>query len=404
MQNFDLCWLDKSSIAGKKKFETYFHGKNCCVVGNTVHREVGYFFNAQPVDKESAKLVFEFDESISHKEGFKVSHEGEKTYIRAANGSCKGFLYGFFELIRQIQTENFEDIYTEPANHIRMLQHWDNIDASVERGYAGKSIFYKDDVFIKDKSKIYNYARLIASTGINSISINNVNVHKIETGMIREPLLSNVVELAEIFRGYGIKTFLAVNFAAPIWLGDLETSDPLNEDVRKWWKNIADVIYKRIPDFGGFVVKADSEGRPGPFAYDRTHMDGANMLAEALKPHNGVVFWRCFVYNHLQDWRDRKTDRARAAYDHFLPLDGKFHDNVILQIKNGPMDFQVREATSPLFGALKATNQVIEFQVAHEYTGQAKNIFYLPKQFKEILDFDTKVEGLEDSSIAGVIK
>ncbi|MCL1925184.1 MAG: alpha-glucuronidase [Defluviitaleaceae bacterium] len=401
MQNFDLCWLDKASLNGKKSFETYFHDGNC-EISKTIRKEVGYFFNTSLALKEQADLIFEFDKSQKNEEGFKISHESEKTNIKAS--SAKGLLYGFFELIRQIQQENLVNFETEPENNIRMLQHWDNIDGSVERGYAGKSIFYKDDLFVKDKSKIYNYVRLAASTGINAISINNVNVHKIETGMIREPLLSNVKELANIFRGYGIKLFLSVNFAAPIWLGELETSDPLEESVRKWWKDCANIIYKAIPDFGGFVVKADSEGRPGPFAYNRTHMDGANMLAEALNPHGGIVFWRCFVYNHLQDWRDRKTDRARAAYDHFLPLDGKFHNNVILQIKNGPMDFQVREATSPLFGGLRNTNQVIEFQVAHEYTGQAKNIFYLPKQFKEILDFDTYADGLSDSTIAGVIK
>ena len=400
MKNNDFCFLDKLSIAGKKHFTTYFL-KGDCAVSKTIRDEVSYFFMAKPSEEEVSGLVFCIDQSLETDE-FEILHKEERTLIKSS--AYIGLMYGFFELIRQIQNDNLINFKSAPENSVRMLQHWDNIDGSIERGYAGDSIFYKDNTFIKDKTLVYNYARLIASTGINAVSINNVNVHQIETGMIREPLLDDVAEISEIFRGYGIKIFLSVNFAAPLWLKELETSDPLDEGVRTWWKRVVDNLYKVIPDFGGFIVKADSEGRPGPFAYGRDHVDGANMLSEALKPHGGILFWRCFVYNHLQDWRDRKTDRARAAYDHFLPLDGKFNDNVILQIKNGPMDFQVREATSPLFGALKKTNQVIEFQVAHEYTGQAKNIFYLPKQFKEILDFDTYVEDLEDSTIKGVIK
>jgi alpha-glucuronidase len=182
----------------------------------------------------------------------------------------------------------------------------------------------------------------------------------------------------------------------------LETADPLDEKVREFWKKTADLIYEHIPYFGGFVVKADSENRPGPFTYNRTHADGANMLAEALKPHGGLVFWRCFVYNNHQDWRDRKTDRARAAYDHFEPMDGEFAENVVLQIKNGPMDFQVREAVSPLFGALKNTNQALEFQIAQEYTGQQKHICYLVPLWKEVLEFDTYATG-EGSTVQEVL-
>lgn len=185
-------------------------------------------------------------------------------------------------------------------------------------------------------------------------------------------------------------------------IGGLDTADPLDEEVRKWWRTTAEEIYQRIGDFGGFIVKADSENRPGPFTYNRTHADGANMLAKALEPFGGVVIWRCFVYNCHQDWRDRTTDRARAAYDHFKPLDGEFLDNVILQIKNGPMDFQVREPVSPLFGAMPLTNQILEFQITQEYTGQQKHLCYLVPQWKEVLDFDTYANG-KDSAVKNVV-
>lgn len=186
---------------------------------------------------------------------------------------------------------------------------------------------------------------------------------------------------------------MSVNFASPIELGKLPTADPLNTAVRKWWADTVKEIYRHIPDFGGFLVKADSENRQGPYTYGRNHAEGANMLASALKPFNGIVIWRCFVYNCLQDWRDRATDRASAAYDNFKPLDGKFLENVILQIKNGPMDFQVREPVSPLFGGLQKTNQMLELQITQEYTGQQKHICYLVPQWKEVLDFDTYAKG-----------
>ncbi len=186
---------------------------------------------------------------------------------------------------------------------------------------------------------------------------------------------------------------MSINYASPIEIGGLPTADPLDSKVKQWWSNIAHRIYQFIPDFGGFIVKADSEFRPGPFTYGRSHADGANMLAEALEPFGGIVIWRCFVYNCQQDWRDRKTDRAKAAYDHFKPLDGQFHDNVILQIKNGPMDFQVREPVSPLFGAMPRTNQMMEVQITQEYTGQQKHLCYLVPHWKEVLEFDTYANG-----------
>lgn len=308
----------------------------------------------------------------------------------------KGLLYGTFHLLRLLQMgEDLREIHImeNPKNQLRMMNHWDNMDGSIERGYAGKSIFFKDNQFVNDDARIRDYARLMASIGINGISINNVNVHEVETRLITPEYLPDVAKVAGIFRAYGIKTFLSANYASPIQLAGIATADPLDEKVAAWWKDKAQEIYSYIPDFGGFVVKADSEGRPGPFTYNRTHADGSNMLAEALEPYGGIVIWRCFVYNCRQDWRDRKTDRARAAYDHFKPLDGQFKDNVILQIKNGPMDFQVREGVSPLLGAMPHTNQVLEFQITQEYTGQQRHLCYLIPQWKEILDFDTYANG-----------
>jgi alpha-glucuronidase len=211
-----------------------------------------------------------------------------------------------------------------------------------------------------------------------------------------------VEKLASIFRPYGIKLLLSINYASPMEIGGLPTADPLDPQVRDWWRQRVEVIYGRIPDFGGFLVKADSEYRPGPFTYQRNHAEGANMLAEALAPYGGVVIWRCFVYNCQQDWRDRTTDRARAAYDHFQPLDGAFASNVILQIKNGPMDFQVREPVSPLFGAMSATNQLLELQITQEYTGQQIDLCYLAPQWKEVLDFDTYARG-KGSSVKRIV-
>ncbi|WP_096439643.1 alpha-glucuronidase family glycosyl hydrolase [Alteribacter populi] len=328
-------------------------------------------------------------------EGYAIkTHDNQTIYI--VGRSDKGILYGTFHLLRLIQMKkdlDNLDILENPANQFRMINQWDNVDSSVERGYSGNSIFYRDNQFSSNLTRIKDYARLLSSTGVNAISINNVNVHQIETNFITSEFLPDVKKVASIFRAYGITTFLAINYASPIGIGNMETADPLNPSVQQWWKEAVKEIYESIPDFGGFIVKADSENRPGPFTYNRNHADGANLLAKALEPYNGVVIWRCFVYNCKQDWRDRETDRARAAYDHFTPLDGKFNDNVILQIKNGPMDFQVREPVSPLIGALKDTNQILEFQIAQEYTGQQRHLCYLIPQWKEVLDFDTYAKG-----------
>ncbi|MFC0330835.1 alpha-glucuronidase family glycosyl hydrolase [Paenibacillus sepulcri] len=337
-------------------------------------------------------------------EGYVIRTEEDagSQYIVLAGKTDKGVLYAVFHLLRLMQDgASLEglSIAENPKNGLRMIDHWDNMDGSIERGYAGKSIFYRDSDIAADMARIRDYARLLASVGLNAVSINNVNVHRVETTLITDVFLPKVAQIAGVFRSYGIKLFLSINYASPIQIGGLTTADPVDPDVKRWWAEKAAEIYRYVPDFGGFLVKADSEFRPGPFTYGRDHVDGANVLAEALEPHGGLVIWRCFVYNCLQDWRDRSTDRAKAAYDHFKPLDGKFLDNVILQIKNGPMDFQVREPVSPLFGALPHTNQVLELQITQEYTGQQKHLCYLVPQWKEILDFDTYAKG-EGSTIA----
>ncbi|MBP2111532.1 alpha-glucuronidase family glycosyl hydrolase [Paenibacillus silagei] len=328
-------------------------------------------------------------------EGFAIRTSQSLKCIAVGASSQAGVLYGVFHLLRLIASgkdiENLDEI-VNPVNSLRMINHWDNFDGSVERGYSGRSFLYENNQFTKDMDRITDYARLMSTAGINAIAINNVNVHALETLFI-STYLPDVARIADIFRIYGIRLYLCVNFAGPMHEGEVGTADPLDAGVKEWWKSRAADIYAAIPDFGGFVVKADSENRPGPFTYGRNHADGANMLAEALEPYGGIVIWRCFVYNCKQDWRDRKTDRARAAYDHFKPLDGQFHDNVILQIKNGPMDFQVREPVSPLFGALERTNHVIEFQIAQEYTGQQRHVCYLVPQWKEIMEFDTQAKG-----------
>ncbi|NOU64001.1 alpha-glucuronidase [Paenibacillus sp. LMG 31461] len=328
-------------------------------------------------------------------EGYVIITDKKNACVAVGANTSNGVLYGTFHLLRLLSTGsdiNELDIVENPINKLRMINQWDNMDGSVERGYAGESIFFKDNLISEDHGRIRDYARMLASAGLNGIVINNVNVHKVESKLITE-FLPDVAKLAAIFRKYAIKLFLSVNYASPIEIGGLTTADPLDSDVRQWWKAKTADVYAVIPDFGGYLVKADSENRPGPFTYDRDHADGSNMLAEALEPFGGMVIWRCFVYNCKQDWRDRKTDRARAAYDHFKPLDGRFKDNVILQIKNGPMDFQVREPVSPLLGAMPSTNQVLEFQIAQEYTGQQRHLFYLIPQWKEILDFESYTKG-----------
>ena len=330
-----------------------------------------------------------FDKSLNLPEGaYGIEIDGTRITVKAS--SACGILYGVFRALALIRTGRISEkqITEVPTSPIRMLDHWDNPDGSIERGYSGKSFFFRNDhLYVDDRTR--EYARLVASVGINAVAINNVNVNDIATGLVSGYDRKELAMIAKIFGDYGIKLFISLNFASPMSLGTTDTADPLDGSVADWWKKTTDDLYKDIPGLGGFLVKADSEGRPGPFSYGRTHADGANMLARALAPHSGLLIWRCFVYNCQQDWRDHTMDRARACYDNFIGLDGQFDDNVILQIKNGPMDFQVREPVSPLFGGLKKTNMMVEFQIAQEYTGQQRDICYLIPMFKQVLDFKT---------------
>ncbi|RCK69111.1 alpha-glucuronidase [Desertihabitans brevis] len=299
-------------------------------------------------------------------------------------------LHGAFALLRRPLLDG--DVVGEaPAHPVRMLDHWDNIGAHpvmgrVERGYAGDSLFFDDDGVRADLSRVERYARLLASTGINAVAINNVNVHAREARLLTDDL-PDVARVAEVLRRWGIRTHLSVGFAAPVTLGGLPTADPLDPDVAAWWAATTARVYDAVPDFGGYLVKADSEGQPGPFGYGRDHADGANVLARALAPHGGTVHWRAFVYDHRQDWRDRSTDRARAAHDHFAPLDGRFEPNVVLQVKHGPMDFQVREPVSPVIAAMPRTALAVELQVTQEYTGQQRHVCYLGPAWSQVLRF-----------------
>ncbi|MBK5261198.1 MAG: alpha-glucuronidase [Peptostreptococcaceae bacterium] len=351
------------------------------------------FFSIEPlfiVDGTYATLLMILDTNSDIPfEGYRIKEVAKQLQISAS--SAQGLLYGAFAVIRRVMCdENLAsiDIVSAPDKTFRMLNHWDNPDGSVERGYSGNSIFLKDGELLNNE-RIRDYSRLISSIGINASVINNVNVKDQAVAFISEKYLYKIKEIADIFGSYGIKLFLSLDFAAPIDLGGLDTADPLDDSVIKWWKERMQLVYAIIPHLGGFLVKADSEGRPGPFMYKRNQADGANVLAQAIKPFDGVIIWRCFVYNSQQDWRDTTTDRARSAYDYFYDLDGKFSDNVILQIKNGPIDFQIREPFMPLFGKLKKTRYLMEVQIAQEYTGQQIDICYLIPWFQEILQMRT---------------
>lgn len=363
-----------------------------------IERKTASFFGAEPSAAELKNLtgceygfVLVLSPSLEaeYKDGYRIVVAEKAAYVIAGTG--RGILYGVFDLIR---TELIEDMLAEgekkviPDNPLRMMNHWDNMDNSIERGYSGESFFFKDNTVVVNE-RTREYARLCASVGINATVINNVNVKNAATFLITPRYENELREMSEIFAEYGIDLYLSLNFAAPMEISGLTVSDPLNEEVRAWWKRVMEHVFTAIPKLGGFLVKADSEGRPGPHTYGRTQAEGANMLAEAVAPYGGTIIWRCFVYNCTQDWRDRKTDRARAGYDHFKPLDGQFADNVVLQIKNGPMDFQIREPISPLLGGLEKTNQILEVQAAQEYTGQQRHFCYLIPMWKEVLDFKT---------------
>lgn len=331
----------------------------------------------------SVNLVIKADKAIRG-DGFRIS----KNTIQA--NTENGILYGVFELLRRQQTgEAIQEEICNPSYDRRILNHWDNLEGSIERGYAGQSIFWRkgNDAFSEtetDKTLWQEYARANASIGINGSVLNNVNASPL---MLTSDYLQRIKAIADILRPYGIKTYLSVKFSSPAQIGGLKTSDPLNPEVAQWWKDKAKEIYTLIPDFGGFLVKANSEGQPGPQNFGRTHADGANMLADALKPYGGIVMWRAFVYSASNE------DRAKQAYLEFMPLDGQFRDNVIIQVKNGPIDFQPREPFSPLFGAMKKTTVMPELQITQEYLGHSVHLAFLAPMWEEFLQSDTYQNG-----------
>ena len=305
----------------------------------------------------------------------------------------RGVLYGAFALARKISLGEPLDSLNEiqnPSAPIRWVDQWDNLDGSIERGYAGRSIFFENGKILVDNPRISAYARILASVGINGCTINNVNANP---HLLDDENIPALAAIANAFRMWGVQLSISVNLSSPRTIGGLDTFDPLDPRVSEWWRKKVGALYVAIPDFGGFVVKADSEGQLGPSFYGRTPADAANVIARALNPHHGIVFYRAFVYNHHLDWREFKNDRAKAAYDNFHPLDGQFEENVIIQIKHGPIDFQVREPVSPLIGALQKTNEAIELQVTQEYTGQQHHLCFLIPMWKEVLDFDLHANG-----------
>ena len=316
------------------------------------------------------------------KDAYTIKSQGTKTVITASNDA--GLLYGAYHLLRLQQTgeaSNQLDIKEAPYYDLRILNHWDNPNGTVERGFAGHSIFWREEGKVDSEqfaAAMQSYARANASVGINGTVLNNVNA---KPEMLATASLQKTKEIADLLRPYGIRVYLSINFASPIKVGGLQTADPLNKEVIAWWKEKVNEIYRMIPDFGGFLVKANSEGEPGPQDFGRTHADGANMLAAALKPHNGIVMWRAFVY------APQSPDRANQAYLEFMPLDGQFADNVIIQIKNGPIDFQPREPYSPLFTAMQKTQMMVEFQLTQEYLGAANHLVYLAPMWQEFFSF-----------------
>ncbi len=329
-------------------------------------------------------VIEKLDPTMPDDDGYRIS--GKTITARTP----MGLLYGRYALMRGEQGES------HPAFKLRILNHWDNLDGSIERGYAGKSIFWgltpDGDISAIDQALITEYAEANASIGINGTVLNNVNA---SPKMLTRAYLNKVKEIADLLRPWGIRVYLSVNFGSPKALGEVKTADPLNPRVKAWWKKKAAEIYKLIPDFGGFLVKANSEGQPGPFDYGRTHADGANMLADALQPYGGVVIWRSFVYGA----KHKGEDRVKQAVSEFAELDGQFRPNVILQSKNGPLDFQPREPYAPIFDQMKRTPQMAELQITQEYLGHSKQLVFLAPMWKEFFSY---VEPQRLTGISGV--
>ncbi|MDQ1108589.1 alpha-glucuronidase [Stenotrophomonas rhizophila] len=341
---------------------------------------------------QSSVLIAPFREEVESlgEEGYllKRTRRDGRDMLLVASRSDIGVLYGTFHLLRLLQTGaslDHLDLRDSPKVRLRVLDHWDNLDGYVERGYAGRSLWEWQTLPEWRDPRYTDYARANASLGINGTVLNNVNAN---AQSLAPQYLAKAAALANVFRPYGIRVYLSARFSAPIELGGLKTADPLDPAVQQWWRDKADEIYQRIPDFGGFLVKANSEGQPGPQDYGRSHADGANLLADALAPHGGVVMWRAFVYAH-----DVPADRATQAYTEFAGLDGAFRSNVVLQVKNGPIDFQPREPFHPLFGAMPRTPLMMEFQITKEYLGFATHLVYLGPLFEEVLQADTRAGG-----------
>lgn len=321
-------------------------------------------------------------------DGFVITHtniNGKLSWV-IVSATTQGMLYGTFHFLRTIQTtQPLVEIKSSPRTKVRILNHWDNLDRTVERGYAGFSLWDWHKLPDYIDPRYYDYARANASIGINATVLTNVNANAL---ILTPQYLEKVKALADLFRPYGIKVYLTARFSAPIEIGKLPTADPLDPQVQAWWKAKIDEIYRYIPDFGGFTVKANSEGQPGPQNYGRNHAEGANLLAQALQPHNGIVMWRAFVYDNKVP-----EDRTKQAFNEFKPLDGKFLPNVMVQVKNGPLDFQPREPFHPLFGGMRTTAILPEFQITQEYLGFATHLFYQAPLFKECLDANTFANG-----------
>ena len=370
-------WLRIDSVG---KAEVTCHRKSATL--SIARTELTKFWKGKPVvlkllsNKVTRSLGSDGYAIFSDEKGVKISSCG-----------VRGILYGTYHLLRLQETGvdcSALSIKEKPTYQYRLLNHWDNLDRTVERGYAGRSLWNWDELPEVCSPRYQAYARLNASVGINGVVLNNVNA---SPQILSSEYLAKIKALADVFRSYGIQVFLSVNFSSPAALGGLSTSDPLDEEVRRWWKDKVKEIYRFIPDFGGFLVKANSEGLPSPQDFGRTHVDGANMLADALEPFGGIVMWRAFVYNPGDE------DRAKQAYQEFMPFDGAFRKNVVIQVKNGPVDFQPREPFSPLFGAMRQTAVMPEFQITQEYLGFSNHLAYLAPLWKECLDADTYRDG-----------
>ena len=347
---------------------------------------------SQVINRDGKISVVVRKEKQLDPEGFRIRTVGNVVVI--AGGSDIGALYGTFHFLRLLQTQQPLQADQQPRLKLRLLNHWDNLDRTIERGYAGKSLWDWDELPQKVDPRLVDYARANASIGINGAVLNNVNAN---SQFLTSEYLDKVAAIANVFRPYGIRVYLSARFSAPMELGKLPTADPLDPSVRAWWKQKAAEIYKLIPDFGGFLVKANSEGQPGPRTYGRTHADGANMLAAAVAPHHGIVMWRAFVYDMKPGY-----DRAGAAYENLHPFDGKFAPNVLLQVKNGPVDFQPREPFHPLFGGMPHTQVMPEFQITQEYLGFSNHFVFLASMWREFLESDTFAAG-RGSTVAKVV-